>query len=449
MDRKRFIEQLFARAKEAGFEACDALISEEDSFDTNIIGGEIVEYNVSSSLGLGFRGLKDGKMGCSSTQVLDEDAIDLLVDGAMDNLLLIESEDRQFIYPGDSEYVNIETYTPELDEVSAAEKIDLAKQLEKLALARDPRVKQVEAAGVQTSSSRTTIVNSLGLNLSRRKNWACAYVVPVVRDGEKAASGMAFRAVSDLKLADPEAIAAEAVQKALDELDASSCDSAAMRILLRPEAARSFLSTFMGVFSADNAQKGMSLLKGREGEKIAADCVTLRDDPHMIGGYASRGFDCEGVATAPRNIIDGGTLTTLLHSLKTAHKQGVKSTGNGLRGTSGGIAIAPSNVYIQPSDLTDEEMLARLGDGLIITDVTGLHAGADTISGDFSLSAKGARVRGGKIREQVKQVTVAGNFYTMLKDIEAVGSDLRFGFPGSVYTGSPSLLVKTLSVAGK
>ena len=91
----------------------------------------------------------------------------------------------------------------------------------------------------------------------------------------------------------------------------------------------------------------------------------------------------------------------------------------------------------------------RMGEGLMLTDVTGLHAGANPISGDFSLSAKGFRVRGGRKAEAVNQITVAGNFYRLLESVVAVGSDLEFGFPGSSRFGSPSLLISELAVAGK
>ena len=88
-------------------------------------------------------------------------------------------------------------------------------------------------------------------------------------------------------------------------------------------------------------------------------------------------------------------------------------------------------------------------DGLLITEVSGLHAGANAISGDFSLSAKGFRVREGKRAEAVNQITVAGNFYQLLKDVTAVGSDLAFGMPSGSQFGSPTLLISSLSIAGK
>ena len=222
-----------------------------------------------------------------------------------------------------------------------------------------------------------------------------------------------------------------------------------MPVALSPDAAADLLQTFSSVFSAEYAQKGLSLLNGREGEVIAAECVTIVDNPHLAGSIASAPFDGEGVATRPTKVVDGGRLTTLLHNLKTAHKQGVETTANAARGYSSPVTVAPTNFYFQPSELSADELLAKLGDGLLITEVSGPHAGANAISGDFSLSAKGFRVREGKRAEAVNQITVAGNFYQLLKDVTAVGSDLTFGMPSGSQFGSPTLLVSSLSIAGK
>ena len=106
--------------------------------------------------------------------------------------------------------------------------------------------------------------------------------------------------------------------------------------------------------------------------------------------------------------------------------------------------MTPSNFYLKPGDLTRDEVYAQAGDGLLIIEVNGLHAGANQISGDFSLGAKGYVIRDGKVAEAVNQITVAGNFFQMLKDIEAVGSDLEM----MQSIGAPTTLIKSLKVAG-
>ena len=449
MDRKQFIDALFARAREAGFEACEVCVSAASSFETSVFKGEIVNYSVSDSFGLGFRGLIGGRMGYASTQILDDEAVEMLVDGAKTGASLIENDDRQFLYPGDEKYAEVDSFNLALESLTAAEKIEMARELEKKVLAQDARIAQVDGCDVISEESETQIVNTLGLNVSRRANVLGAMVGAVAREGERVNTGWGYRFSFDPKKVSLDEVAAEAAGIALSGLNAASMESGKMAVLMAPGAARDMLQTFEGVFSAESAQKGISLLKGREGERIAAECVTLMDDPFLSDSLASRPFDGEGVAAKAKAVVENGVLTTLLHNLKTAHKQGVASTGNAARSYASTVGVAPSNFYFKPGAQTQEALLERMGEGLMLTDVTGLHAGANPISGDFSLSAKGFRVRGGRKAEAVNQITVAGNFYRLLESVVAVGSDLEFGFPGGSRFGSPSLLVSELAVAGK
>ena len=269
-----------------------------------------------------------------------------------------------------------------------------------------------------------------------------AYASALAKEGEHAATGFKLLWDYDMDAVDAKAVAQGCEQDALSQLGAGRMKSAKLPVVIKNTAMADLLSTFSGVFSADNAQKGMSLLAGREGENIASACVTLVDDPLMPWGLGSSPFDREGAATYKKNVVEDGVLKTLLHNRKTAKKAGVKTTGN----AAGSGRVAPSNMYIAPGRHSVDEMIANLGDGLYLTEVSGLHAGANAISGDFSLLSRGFEVRGGKITRAVEQFTVAGNFYQLLLDICDVGNDLHFeGSP----IGSPAVLVKELSVAGE
>ena len=148
--------------------------------------------------------------------------------------------------------------------------------------------------------------------------------------------------------------------------------------------------------------------------------------------------------------MEAGKLTSLLHNLKTAKKAGVASTSNASRaGAASPVGVSPSQLYIVPGDKSFDELVASLGDGLIIRDISGLHAGVSAVSGDFSLIAKGALVENGKIVRAVEQITVSGSFLDMLSHVVAVGSDLKFALPSGGVCGAPSILFEGLMVAGK
>ena len=253
--------------------------------------------------------------------------------------------------------------------------------------------------------------------------------------------------VRDFSEVDPQALGAKAAREAAEALHGSPVPAGSYRIILRWDAMQALMETFCGIFSAENAQQGMSLLNGREGEAIAAPCVTLMDDPLLPGGFSSYPFDDEGVACRTKAVVEAGVLKTLLHNRKTAKKQGIASTGNAARmGLSAPVTVAPSNLFFQPGTQSLAEMEAQMGDGLVITDLSGLHAGANTTSGDFSLLSKGYLLEGGKRVRPVEQITVAGNFYQLLKNIRALGNDLTFPASG---VGAPSVDVGTLAVSGK
>lgn len=450
MEINAFIARLFDRAKAAGLEKCEVYYTSGDEFETEVFRGEIVSYKVSDFKGLSFRALVNGRMGYAATQVLDEEAVDMLVDGVQTNLTLLEDEDEQFLFAGGGEYQPIDGYNGEIERLSAREKIDMTLAMEKAALAVDPRVEQVSDCMTFTSSEEKRIVNTLGLDVSHRANMIGGYVGPVAREGDQVNNAYAIFFTNDPGQIDVERTAQEAVKDAVDGLNGQPVASGKYRVVLRGDVMASILSTFDSVFSAASAQKGLSLLKGREGETIADPCVTLWDDPHMKGGLASAPFDAEGVPTRKKAVIEGGVFRTLLHNLKTAHKQGVESTGNASKsGYAAQIAVAPSNFYFAPGEKTLDQLLEQAGDGLFITNVGGLHSGADSISGDFSVSAKGFVIRDGVRCESVGQITLAGNFFELLRNARAFSDRVEFGFPSQCWMGSPAVLVEDLSVAGK
>lgn len=106
--------------------------------------------------------------------------------------------------------------------------------------------------------------------------------------------------------------------------------------------------------------------------------------------------------------------------------------------------VMPTNMYIEEGEYSLEDMISSIDEGILITDIQGLHAGINATSGDFSLSSNGYLIKHGKIIKPVNQITIAGNFYKILKDIKALGKDTRFSFLGTNYFGSPSIKIDSL-----
>ena len=447
MELNLFVKELFSKAQEEGFSEYEVYYVDRESLSISVYKEEVEKYNLNNSAGLSFRGKFGDRIGYSYTEILDEDAIEILVKKAKENVLAIENNDIQFIYEGDKEYKEISTYHEELEDIPADKLINIAISMEKEAKKYCNKVESFSGCSVSYSSGKYGIINSKGLNLSNKSNLLTAYVVPIVKDLDKMYDGCGYVVAKSLNDVKPDKIAKMGVDEALSKIGGTSIASGNYKVIINNEAMVSLLSTFAGIFSGDAVQKGLSLLKDKEGEIIAADIVNLVDDPHLEDGLASVSFDDEGVATLKTYLIKNGKLNSLLHNLKTANKAGVKSTGNGFKSSyASPISVSPTNFYIEPGINSLEEMTKKINKGLIITDFAGLHSGANSITGDFSLAAKGFYIEDGIKTYPVEQITVAGNFFTLLNNIEEIGSDLKFPMSS---VGSPSIVIKELSIAGE
>ena len=447
MEFIEFKNLLFEKAKLAGFEDCEIYFSDGESISISVYEQEVEKYNLSKSFGLSFRGKINNKMGYSYTEILDEAAIDMLINSAKNSANLIENDDESFIYGGDKIYNEVKTYSRELENIDPAKMIDLALDLEKEAKNYCDKVVNINGCKISYSSSSYGIYNTKGLELTNKDNILTSYVVPVVEDKSGKNDGVGYVVASSIDEVDTKKMAKQGVEEALSKLGGKSISSGTYNTIIYNEAMVQLLETFASTFSADAAQKGLSLFKGKEGEMVASNLVTIVDDPLMKGGLASAPFDDEGVATFTKELIFEGKLNTLLHNLKTANKQGVKSTGNGFKSSyASPVNVSESNLYLRAGEKSLEDLMKEINEGVMITDLAGLHSGANTVSGDFSLAAKGFYIKDGQKTFPVEQITVAGNYFDLLKNITYIGNDLKFPLSN---VGSPSVIATGLSIAGK
>ncbi|GAA0863709.1 TldD/PmbA family protein [Paraclostridium tenue] len=447
MDFKEFKNILFEKALNEGFEDCEIYYTDGEDISITVYEGEVEKYNLDKSFGLSFRGMLNGKMGYSYTEILDDKAIDMLIKNAKEASKCIESTDEQFIYEGDKNYSKVQTYSEKLENIDAAKLIEIALDLEKQTKEYSDKVVNISSCKVSYSSSKNGIYNTKGLALSNKGNLIIAYVIPIVEGNNEKQDGMGYKIADSLEEIDTKEIAKQGVKEALSKLGGSTISSGNYKTIVYNEAMASLLETFADIFSGEAAQRGLSLLKGKEGEIIASDIVSIVDDPLLDKGLASTPFDDEGVATFKKDIVSNGVLNTLLHNLKTAHKANVKTTGNGFKASySSPVSVEPTNFYIEKGEASIGELMEEIKEGIMVTDFAGLHSGANSITGDFSLAAKGFYIKDGKKEYPVEQITVAGNFFDLLKNIKLIGNDLNFPISS---VGAPSVIVEGLSVAGK
>jgi PmbA protein len=192
--------------------------------------------------------------------------------------------------------------------------------------------------------------------------------------------------------------------------------------------------------------RGTSPMKGKIGEKLFDDKITLVDDGTIDGKFASASYDDEGVPRRRNVLIEKGVLKGFIYDLKTAGQAGVESTGNASRGLFALPAPSLTNFIVQPGQTPLKDILTSMDEGIIVENVLGLGQG-NIISGAFSNPlALAFKVEKGEIVGRVKDLSIAGNVYDLLKNVGAVSQEAQWVY-GSFHL--PYVLIPEMNVAGK
>ena len=449
MNYQEFKNAVIKYAAENEIKDYELYYSKSDETSVEIFQQEVKGFSSANNMGICFRCIVNGQAGYASTENMTEEEAESIVLRAIDNAKTLESEIPAFIHTQGDTYLTYEK--EEVPVPTASDLVDFALSLQSELYKQDERVIDGTQSYAGYGTAERAIFNSNGLDLVDGANFDYSYGVAIVSDGKEMYDGM--HVVSG-KMADfdKEEIAKEAVKDAVETIGYTSVPSGEYTIVFSNKVMASLLSTYSSIFSAEAAQKGLSLLKDKEGEIIAADIITLTDDPLYKDALVKTTFDDEGAATYPKNIIENGKFTTFLHNLATAKKAGVKTTGNGYKASyASTVGINHYNFYINPMKGSLEDLFEEARNGIYITSVAGMHAGANPITGDFSLSSSGFKIEDGKKTTPIKGITISGNFLQLMKSISTVGEDLKFNpFAISAHRcGSPSVLVKGIIVAGQ
>ncbi len=448
MNYEEMKQALIEAAEAAGVREYEIYSEESSAQSVETYLHEISQFSSETGFGICLRCIWNGKPGYAATEVCSKEEAARLVSAAIANAELIESADEVSLHEAGDTY---EEKTTQAEETAPTKDlIRLALACQEAAYAADERVADGTQSAVMVTEKTVRIYNSRGLDLKNRISGSAAYVSAIVKQDGSMYDGMEYRFAPIPEISADET-AREAVERAVSTIGAGTAATGRYPVVLKDTQMGALLRSFFEVFSAENAQKGLSLLRGREGENIAAECLTLVDDPFYPGYPAQQPFDAEGVATRKKNVIEKGVLRTLLHNRKTAAKAKAASTGNAARaGYAGAVTIAPYSFYIEPGTQTQEELFAKAEGGIYVTQLQGLHAGTNAVTGDFSLECRGFVIEGGRAARPVQSFTIAGNFFELLKKVEAVGNEVKFGVPrGGTRYGAPCVRVSEMAVAGE
>lgn len=438
---------LIDTAARLGIDKYEIFYKTSSEVSTETLKDELSNFALGTSGGICFRCIVDGRMGYASTELMDVEEMRALVSRAATNAKFIDNDDAPIIFAGSKEYGSKTSHDTKLPDVAAMK--SLAFDIQKQNYAQGECVTDGTQSAVIAYETETRIINSEGLDLSNKAGMSAAYSVIIINKDGEPAQGMETSLIDNQEKLNT--LADSAYKSAISKLGAGDVETGTYNIVISGKQMKNLLSAFWSVFSAKNVRLGTSLLANKIGEKIAADCVTISDDPFDPACPIQTTFDAEGVAVFKKNVVENGVLKTFLYNLAEATRANVESTANAYKaGYADTVGIRPYRFAIEPGNHSLDELFGIVINGIYITETKGLHAGTNAATGDFSIECAGYVIENGKQGRPVKSFTIAGNFYDLLKNITNIGDEMDHGLPSGLNVfASPAVLVQNISVAGK
>jgi PmbA protein len=412
---------------------------------------DVESVTVAEPRGLGIRAVRAGRTGYAFTSDLSASGLDRALAQARANLDASDSDpfaDLPVVTPGSYKALR-GLWHPGVSTMKIDDKAALALKAEASALAL-PGVETVEEGVYSDEEARVAVLSTRGVEVETEQSYCFVYCMAHAgREGDRQ-SGLGFSVGRSPSELDPEATGREAAEKALALVGARPCSTGRYTVVLDREVTAALLWSLAEALGADAVQKGRSVFAGRLRTAIGSPAFTLLDDGLEVGGIATSPFDGEGVPQQTTTLLEAGILKSYLYDSRSARREGgeAASTGNAVRRSYRSLPrVGTSNLVVSPGQGTVEELLSRVGEGLYVEGVAGLHSGVNAISGEISLGVTGRLIQGGSAGRPVRGVTIATDFVSLLGQVSDVGGDTRWiPLYGSVCT--PSLAVREVAVSG-
>ena len=424
---------LLDTAKKLGAESASVMGGENTSINVAARLGKLenIERNESKSIGLQIIDNKR-KVNLSSTN-FNKDALIELVESAMSMIKSIPEDefcglaDKEMLYKGNLDLDLVDNYIPENDLLlkSSIEAEDSALSIN--------GVTNSEGASSSYSKNKIFLATSDGFyNYKEKTNYSNSISV-IAGKGTKMERDYEYQSkIHNKDLDAPKTIGEIAANRAVSRLNPKKVKSNSVPIIFDPRVSGSLLSLFTGGISGQAVARGTSFLKDKMKKNIFKKDIQIIDDPHVLRGPGSRTFDGEGVESKKIKIVENGVLKSWLLSSQSARQLNLRTTGH-----SSGV----SNLYMEPGDKTNIELLSSIKEGFYVTEMMGMSF--NQVTGDYSRGATGFWIEKGQKTYPVSEVTIAGNIIDMYSMLTPA-SDLK------LITGmdAPTILIEKMMVAG-
>ncbi len=439
-------EDLLNEAKNQGASEGDIVISEGDSFSTQVRLDEVEKISSARGKSLGLRLFFGKRSAITSTSDLSTSSLKRLLADTCELAKIAEEDEFSGLPSADvyaKEFPELDLLDEGIGAISIDEKIDLARMTERAALSQDSRLTNSDGADFSHSFNEVLFVTSNGFRGSYQGSGASLSVAPIATDKDQMQRDYWYSSKRKFhQLDSPKSIGQRAASRTLRRLDAKKIQTQQAPVIFEPELSASLLGHLASAISGYALYKKASFLTGQLGNQVASENMTLVDDPTLPFGFGSRPFDGEGLPSYKKTIVEKGVLKSYLLDTYSGKKMGLPSTGNAVRGTGSGPGVGTSNFHMLPGPYSPDEIISSIKSGLYVTELIGF--GVNMITGDYSRGASGIWIENGELSYPVEELTIAGNLKEMFKQIEMMGNDID----PAKKTAAPTLKISEMMIAG-
>ena len=424
-------------AKRLGASSSEASMSTSTGQSVTVRLGEVETVEHTRDQGLGVTVYFGSRKGSASTTDISASAVKDTIAAACGIARYTAHDECAGLADAERMAKNI----PNLDlfhpwDLNADQAVELAIETEQAARDVDARINNSDGATVDHHVGNQVYGNShgfLGGFASSRHGLSCVVIAEDDAGMQRDYWYTTARCADDLE--DPISVGRKAGERTLQRLGARRIATQQTPVIFAAELAGGLFRHFLGAISGGNLYRETTFLLDSIGKQIFPEFVRIHEQPHLLRAVGSSPFDAEGVATAPRDIVQDGVLKGYVLSSYSARKLGMQSTGN-----AGGV----HNLTVEPGpgaqDL--EGMMRDMGTGLLVTELMGM--GVNITTGDYSRGAAGYWIENGAVAYPVEEITIAGHLSEMFRSIRQIGTDIDDR--GNIRVGS--VLMDKLTVAG-
>jgi len=441
---RALIDRTIDMANELGVKDLDVIISAQNNFSLKAEKGDLSEYKKANSHSLGVRVIVDQKVGTSFTEALDDDSIKQTIKSAVANSKFGKVNPHEKIVSKGTDVKDENAkansdFQPEVEEM-----ITKALYLEKGVLEKDKLADNAPYNGVVEGEVQVFIGNTNGVRCDHKSKYYSCYTSALLKDGDKNAMHFHSDLKRDYRELDFDGCIDESIQVAKDLLHAEQIKTDKYDVMFKTDLFQEIFESFKLMFSAKSVIDKVSPWKEEMNKSVTSDKITLVDDPFYTEGFDVVPFDSEGFKKQKNTLVENGILKQFIHNSATASELGMDNNFCASRSSKSTLGVGLSNFIIEAGP--DSEDLLSGKTYVEIIKAQGLHSGINAISGDFSLGVSGRVWENGKITKYFKDVTVNGNFFKMLKEIDFVGDKLHHSDDKTFFC--PHIVFSSLSIAG-